>query len=102
MIDEITFSTDISGSDVTPSEAFPYQMELQSDDRYWLFWKYDETSITMEIHAATRGWVGVGISTSGRMPGSDIITAGIDTRTGTNYIQVNCVILKSSLVLYFL
>ena len=69
-----------------PSEAFPHQVALGLRDEYLLFWRHDFYSVTFEIHAKTKGWVGLGISPSGKMPDSDIFTAGV--RDGAEYIQV--------------
>lgn len=50
----------------TPSEDFQFSLEL-SPQNYTLYWRHDNTSITLEIHAATMGWVGIGFSPHGGM-----------------------------------
>lgn len=52
---------------------------------YKIYWNASSTSITAEIAVQTLGWVGFGISTTGDMPGSDLIVAWIDSTGYTNF-----------------
>ena len=56
---------------------YTHSLELMKDETYHVFWKYDNTTITFEIHAKTLGWVGFGLSSNGGMAGSDVIIAWI-------------------------
>ena len=56
-----------------PSEDYPLRLELKPDNAYTVFWKFDDESITFELHVRTQGWVGFGISPDGGMEEADII-----------------------------
>lgn len=56
-----------------PSEDYTRELVLKEPDIYKVFWKYDDKTITFEIHAKTKGWIGFGISPNGGMPGSDVV-----------------------------
>lgn len=45
---------------------------------YHLFWRYDEATVTFEIHVKAQGWVALGFSPSGGMAGADIVHAFIN------------------------
>ncbi|CAH1791597.1 unnamed protein product [Owenia fusiformis] len=68
-----------------PTEKYPHYLELDELQRYHLFWSFTEESITFEAHVLTKGWVGLGLSTSGGMVGSDIVIGGI--RDGQPYFK---------------
>ena len=56
----------------TPPEGFPHSLELHPGV-YSVYWKYDNDTVTFEVHARTLGYVGFGVSTNGGMAGSDIV-----------------------------
>ena len=49
-----------------PTEDYPFSLVL-SQDHYTVFWKHEPDMVTLEIHATTRGWVGIGFSPNGGM-----------------------------------
>jgi hypothetical protein len=51
----------------TPTEQFGNVWQLDSHGNYWLFWKTNATHITFETHVKTRGYVGFGLSSNGKM-----------------------------------
>ena len=59
---------------IEPSETYTHKLVIEEDapDIYQLFWKTDEEEITFEVHCKTNGWVGVGISPNGGMPGNKL------------------------------
>ena len=61
----------------SPDDHFPYVTEILPDDEYTVYWRYDDSTITFEIHVQTLGYVGFGISKSGGMINSDIVTGWI-------------------------
>ena len=73
-------------AEVTPSETFSGSASLVKDDVYHLFWKNDDTSITFEVHAKVKGWVGFGLSPNGGMPNSDIVIGWVED--GVSYFEV--------------
>ena len=63
----------LCGGAPAPSRAFTHFVELSpGSQRCMLYWKYDNESITLEIHGQTLGYVGFGLSQSGGMEGADI------------------------------
>ena len=58
---------------IIPTERYPHTVVLLPNDAYQLFWKYNDTTITFEVHAQTKGWVGFGLSSNGGMANSDIV-----------------------------
>ena len=59
------------------SSDYTHSLQLLDEGRFHIFWKYDDTTITFEIHAKTLGWVGFGLSPNGGMTGSDVIVAWV-------------------------
>ncbi|XP_064622631.1 DBH-like monooxygenase protein 1 homolog [Lineus longissimus] len=60
-------------SRISPSEDYIHSVTLSEDTRYTVFWKFDNDTVTFEIHVETLGWVGFGFSPSGGMRGSDVV-----------------------------
>ncbi|XP_076819556.1 DBH-like monooxygenase protein 1 homolog [Clavelina lepadiformis] len=56
----------------TPSEEFPHMAALAPGNKVVLYWKFNDTHITFELHGQTTGWVGVGLSPNGGMIDADI------------------------------
>ena len=62
----LLFLTSSALSAITPTlNDYIHSLELLEDDVYTVFWKYDDTTITFEVHAKTLGWVGFGLSPNG-------------------------------------
>ena len=73
---------------ITPSSTdFTHSTELLENEDYHLFWKYDDTTITFEIHARTLGWVGFGLSLNGGMTGSDVTITWV--KDGQTFFSVS-------------
>ena len=81
---------------LTPSETFSGSASLVKDDVYHLFWKNDDTSITFEVHAKVKGWVGFGLSPNGGMPNSDIVIGWV--KDGVSCFQVRQTFVSSNLL----
>ena len=80
-------TTKISFSDVLSNSGreYPYHVEFLRG-RYWARWKHDVETITVELHAATRGYMGFGFSHSGSMQDGDMLIAWVD-ESGHGYVQ---------------
>ena len=50
----------------------PHSVTLE-ENKYSLYWTFDDESITFETHTKTNGYVGFGVSPSGGMPGADVV-----------------------------
>ena len=72
---------------VSPTETYPFSVVMDRAEKLHLFWKYDETTITFEIHAQTLGYVGFGISPNGQMSGSDMVIGWVSS--GNAYFHVS-------------
>nr|CAB3263916.1 DBH-like monooxygenase protein 1 homolog [Phallusia mammillata] len=62
----------ISASQPEPSETFTHNAQLEPNGKIHLYWKFNQTYITFEVHGNTNGWVGIGFSPSGSMMGADM------------------------------
>ena len=60
-----------------PPEGFPHFAALDGDN-FYIYWKYDELSITFHLVAKTTGWVGFGLSPDGEMENSDVVIGWVD------------------------
>lgn len=61
----------------TATEKFDYMLDLSGNGEYFLFWKFNTTHITFEAHAKTHGWLGLGLSHTGRMYPADMVTGWV-------------------------
>ena len=69
-----------------PTESFTHSASLAPNGHFKLFWKYDDKTITFEVHAKTKGYVGLGISPNGGMSNSDIVIGWV--KDGKVYFTV--------------
>ncbi|XP_071155696.1 DBH-like monooxygenase protein 1 homolog [Mytilus edulis] len=76
----------VSPSKPTPTEIFGNSWQLDSDGNYWLFWKTNTTHITFETHVKTKGYVGFGLSSNGKMFPSDVVVGWVDSN-GTAHFK---------------
>ncbi|CAG2243417.1 unnamed protein product [Mytilus edulis] len=76
----------VSPSKPTPTEIFGNSWQLDSDGSYWLFWKTNATHITFETHVKTKGYVGFGLSSNGKMFPSDVVVGWVDSN-GTAHFK---------------
>ncbi|CAC5425215.1 unnamed protein product [Mytilus coruscus] len=76
----------VLSSKPTPTEIFGNSWQLDSDGNYWLFWKTNTTHITFETHVKTKGYVGFGLSSNGKMFPSDVVVGWVDS-TGSTYFK---------------
>nr|XP_002124053.1 DBH-like monooxygenase protein 1 [Ciona intestinalis]XP_026690880.1 DBH-like monooxygenase protein 1 [Ciona intestinalis] len=70
--------------DPEPTEPFPHNIVLDTDGLLKLYWNYNDTHITFEMHGQTTGWVGIGLSPNGGMIDADIYIGWV--KEGTAYI----------------
>ena len=71
---------DHGGQSTSLHDKYSFSMVLNHDPSYVLHWSVDVTSreVSFAVNASSRGWVGLGISKTGQMIGSDVATAWID------------------------
>ena len=72
----------------TPSQEYVHNAELDEYGKYFLYWTFDDDSVTFEVHAQTHGWVGFGMSPNGGMAGSDIVIGWVD-QNGQAHLTVS-------------
>lgn len=85
-----------SAHDNNLEEEYTFHRELDPSGHYVLYWRFNLSTETIHfaVDVETEGWVGFGISPTGRMPGSDVVMGWIDDRTGEPHFNV-CYILHS-------
>ncbi|KAK3087443.1 hypothetical protein FSP39_005971 [Pinctada imbricata] len=66
-----------SKADPVPTENYPYHEILDADENYHLFWKFTDTNITFETHVRTKGYVGFGFSSNGKMYPGDVVVGWV-------------------------
>ena len=71
------------------SEQYTYSVRLDTTGHYTMFYSYDEASSVLRIavRVQTTGWIGLGISPNGQMPGSDVVMGWVD-QSGKAFLQV--------------
>ena len=71
------------------SEQYTYNVQLDNEDRYTMFYSYDTNLSILRIAVLvnTTGWIGLGISPNGQMPGSDVVIGWVDS-SGEAFLQV--------------
>ncbi|KAJ8300644.1 hypothetical protein KUTeg_022163, partial [Tegillarca granosa] len=62
---------------LTPTELYTHMMVLDTNNDFKLYWKTNKTHITFETIVKTRGYVGFGISTNGKMFPADVIVGWV-------------------------
>ena len=76
-------------SDPNPTMSYANKQVLAEPDNYVLYWNYNATDITFEIHAKTTGWAGFGISPNGDMAKSNVILFWIGSNGNANFTERN-------------
>eukprot|EP01084_Bolivina_argentea_P054950 100771_1 len=66
-------------------DEFEYNVWLDNPNEFKLYWSHDNDTIIFGIEAHSMGWIALGISATGQMPGSDIFLGWIDD--GKVYLQ---------------
>ena len=71
------------------SRQYTYNVQLDNEGRYTMFYSYDTNLSILRIAVLvnTTGWIGLGISPNGQMPGSDVVIGWVDS-SGEAFLQV--------------
>ncbi len=71
-------------------DKYPFSHTFNEDPSYVLHWKVDlgKDLVQFAINTSSRGWVGLGLSKTGQMIGSDVMTGWADA-SGKIQIQVS-------------
>jgi len=72
------------------SEQYIHHVQLDKEGKYNMFYSIDEESSVLMIAVCvqTTGWIGLGFSPNGQMPGSDVVIGWVDS-TGNSFLQVH-------------
>ena len=72
------------------SEQYTYNAQLNGD-RYTMFYSYDAdmSILRIAVLVQTTGWIGLGVSPNGQMPGSDVVMGWVNN-SGQVFLQVCC------------
>ncbi|XP_065899415.1 putative DBH-like monooxygenase protein 2 [Dysidea avara] len=70
------------------SRQYDCKLQLDSAGNYTMFYTIDEDDklLSIAIHVQTTGWVGLGLSPTGQMPGSDVVIGWVDN-SGASFFQ---------------
>ena len=70
---------------------YPFHNVLFDDlgQFYGLYWNYSIAAGTIHfaVNVSTTGWVGLGISPNGQMPGSDVVIGWVATEDGQHTVH---------------
>ena len=80
-----------------PSEDYLLHEVLDNYGKFHVYWKFNTTHITFELHVKTRGYVGFGISPNGKMYPSDVIIGWV--KDGVTHFSVSIFLFLYSLSL---
>ena len=71
-------------------DSYPFRMVLNDNPSYVLHWSVNVTEkmVRFAVNTSARGWVGLGLSRTGQMIGSDVVTAWVD-ESGRAQLQVS-------------
>nr|XP_032817550.1 DBH-like monooxygenase protein 1 homolog [Petromyzon marinus] len=58
-------------------------------DDFHLSWAFDSDQIVLEARVRTRGWVGLGLSSTGMMAGSDVVIGWVDSAAATHLVDAH-------------
>lgn len=81
----ITCLVAVQGLPVPMSQQYNHSAQLDSEGKYILYWAYNKTHITFEVHVETKGYVGFGISPNGNMYPSDVVIGWV--KDGQTYFS---------------
>ena len=72
------------------SQQYTHRVQLDSEGKYTMFYSINkEDSVLMiAVRVQTTGWIGLGFSPNGQMPGSDVVIGWVDN-TGKRFLQVD-------------
>eukprot|EP01084_Bolivina_argentea_P258652 436143_1 len=84
------------------AEHFEYNVALDPDGMFWLYWTTNQTSckIEMGLEVKTNGYIAIGISESGGMTSSDIVLGWVDSDTSNVYLQHRYALIRSTPILF--
>uniref|UniRef100_S4RNU3 Monooxygenase, DBH-like 1, like n=1 Tax=Petromyzon marinus TaxID=7757 RepID=S4RNU3_PETMA len=71
-----------------PDADLPFTAEL-SPGNFHLSWAFDSDQIVLEARVRTRGWVGLGLSSTGTMAGSDVVVGWVDSAAATHLVDAH-------------
>jgi len=72
------------------SEQYTHHVQLDNEGKYTMFYSVDteESILNISVSVQTTGWIGIGFSPNGQMPGSDVVIGWVD-KNRTSFLQVN-------------
>lgn len=75
---------------IFPGNPYSHREIFDPEGKFLLEWIADpkNTDVVFNITAATRGWVGIGFSKTGKMTKSDIVIGGVSD-SGIAYLRVS-------------
>ena len=77
----------VHGLPLSVPKEFNHRLQLDSEGKYIVHWKFNASHITFEVHVETHGYIGFGISPNGDMPHSDVVVGWV--KNGTTFFSVS-------------
>ncbi|XP_064598301.1 DBH-like monooxygenase protein 1 homolog [Liolophura sinensis] len=65
----------------------PHSVVLDEDEKFHLWWDFDEEKVIFEVRVKTLGYVGLGLSPNGGMTGADVIMGGVSDVDGKVFFE---------------
>ncbi|XP_078722728.1 DBH-like monooxygenase protein 1 homolog [Lampetra fluviatilis] len=66
----------------------PFSVVLASGN-FNVSWAFDKEQIVLEAQVRTLGWIGLGLSSTGRMAGSDVVVGWVDSAAATHLVDAH-------------
>jgi len=72
------------------SEQYTHHVQLDHEGKYSMFYSVNtvESVMKISVRVQTTGWIGLGLSPNGQMPGSDVVIGWVDN-SGASFLQVS-------------
>ena len=72
------------------SEQYTHHVQLDNEGKYSMFYSIntEKSILKISVHVQTTGWIGLGFSPNGQMPGSDVVIGWVDS-SGKSFLQVH-------------
>ena len=71
------------------SEQYTHHVQLDNEGKYAMFYSVDteDSVLKISVRVQATGWIGLGFSPNGQMPGSDVVIGWVDN-SGESFLQV--------------
>ena len=71
--------------DLVRGVPFTHHISLDQENKYQMWWRFDDKEITIKIEVLTTGWIAWGLSANGNMKGSDTVLGWVSDKGATYF-----------------